>query len=144
VLASGSVANDGSAAFTATRDYLMKNVYVMTARQDQQLGYALDSRWYHIPEFTQYMRDGLQKLTLADVNAAIKRHLQAQNVSVVMITQDADGLKQQLVSDAPSSIEYDGQKPKALLDEDKVIGAMKLNIPAGQVIVTPIDEVFAK
>ena len=38
--------------FEATRDYLMKNVYVMTARQDQQLGYALDSQWYGIGEFT--------------------------------------------------------------------------------------------
>ena len=36
----------------------MNNVYVMTARQDQQLGYALDSQWYGIGEFTAYMRDG--------------------------------------------------------------------------------------
>jgi zinc protease len=32
--------------FESSRDYLMKNVFVMTARQDQQLGYALDSKWY--------------------------------------------------------------------------------------------------
>ena len=43
--------------FESTRDYLMKNVYVMTARQDQQLGYALDSNWYGIGEFTEYMRE---------------------------------------------------------------------------------------
>ena len=42
--------------FETTRDYLMNNVYVMTARQDQQLGYALDSQWYGIGEFTDYMR----------------------------------------------------------------------------------------
>ena len=36
------------ADFETTRDYLMKNVYVMTAPQDQQLGYALDSAWYGI------------------------------------------------------------------------------------------------
>ncbi len=57
--------------FETTRNYLMKNVYVMTARQDQQLGYALDSRWYGIPEFTRYMRDGLQKLT---VDGRERRH----------------------------------------------------------------------
>ena len=44
-----------------TRDYLMKNVYVMTARQDDQLGYALDSRWYGIGEFTGFMRDALRR-----------------------------------------------------------------------------------
>ena len=130
--------------FETTRNYLMKNVYVMTARQDQQLGYALDSRWYGIPEFTKYMRDGLQKLTVADVNAAIKRHFSAKDLSVVIITNDAAGLKQALASDAPSSIKYDGEKPKELLEEDKVIGAMKLTIAPEKITVTPITEVFAK
>ncbi len=50
----------------------MKNVYVMTATQDQQIGYALDSKWYGIPEYTKYMRSALQKLTRDDVNRAIK------------------------------------------------------------------------
>ena len=45
------------AEFETTRDYLMKNVFVMTATQDQQLGYALDSKWYGIPEYTAYMRE---------------------------------------------------------------------------------------
>jgi len=129
--------------FEKTRDYLLKNVFVMTARQDQQLGYALDSRWYGIPEFTSYMREGLQKLTLDQVNSAIKQHLQARNLSVVMITDDAEGLKKALVSDAFSPVKYDGQKPKALLDEDKAIGAMKLNIAAANITITPVEEVFA-
>lgn len=130
--------------FTATRDYLMKNVYVMTARQDQQLGYALDSRWYGIPEFAEYMRSGLQALTLDQVNAAIKRHLTADNLSVIAVTNDARALEQALASDVFSPIKYDGEKPPALLDEDKVIGALKLGIPAGQIRITPIAEVFAR
>jgi zinc protease len=130
--------------FETTRNYLMKNVYVMTARQDQQLGYELDSRWYGIGEFTKYMRDGLQKLTVADVNAAIRRHFSAKDLSVVIVTKDAAGLKQALASDAPSSIKYDGEKPKELLDEDTVIGTMKLNIAPEKIRVTPITEVFAR
>ena len=51
--------------FETTRDYLMNNVYVMTARQDQQLGYALDSQWYGIGEFTAFMRRALSRLTVA-------------------------------------------------------------------------------
>jgi zinc protease len=133
-----------SADFEATRDYLMKNVYVMTARQDQQLGYALDSRWYGIGEFTEYMRGRLQTLTADQVNAAVKRHLSAQNLSVVIVAKDAAGLKQALVSDGVSAIQYDGEKPKALLDEDRLIGATKLNIAAARVKVTPINEVFAQ
>jgi zinc protease len=131
--------------FESTRQYLMKNVYVMTARQDQQLGYALDSKWYGTGEFTQYMRDALQKLTVEQVNAAVKNHLTAKDLSVVFITKDAQGLKQALLSDAFSPMTYDAaDKPKALLDEDKVIGAMKLGIAADKVRITPIAQVFAK
>jgi zinc protease len=130
--------------FEETRDYLMKNVYVMTARQDQQLGYALDSKWYGIPAYTEYMRAGLSALTLDQVNAAIKRHLNADNMSIVIIAKDAQGLKQTLVADAFSPIKYDGAKEKPLLDEDRVIGALKLGIPASHVTVTPIADVFAK
>jgi zinc protease len=130
--------------FEATRDYLMKNVFVMTATQDAQLGYALDSQWYRTPEFTQMMRDGLAKLTAADVNAAIRKHLSAKNLSVVFITKDAAGLKEKLVSDAFSPISYDAQKPQELLDEDKAIGAMKLGIRPEAVRITPATEAFAQ
>jgi zinc protease len=131
------------ADFENTRDYLMKNVYVMTQTQDQQLGYALDSKWYGIPEFTGYMRGALGRLTLADVNAAIRKHLSATDLDVVMITKDADGLRDALVSDAFSPITYDGTKPAALLAEDKVIGARKLNIPADRVKITDVTAVFS-
>ena len=57
--------------FEATRDYLMKNVYVKTSTANQQVGYALDSQWYGIGEYAEHMRAALSKLTLADVNAAI-------------------------------------------------------------------------
>ncbi|AKU20926.1 pitrilysin family protein [Massilia sp. NR 4-1] len=129
--------------FDITRGYLMKNVFVMTSTQDQQLGYALDSQWYGTPEFTKLMRDGLGKLTVDDVNAAIRKHLSSKNLSVVMIAKDAAGLKDKLLSDAFSPIKYDGNKPKELLDEDQVIGNMKLNIKPEAVKITPAANVFA-
>ena len=82
----------------------MKNVYVLTATQNQQLGYALDSKWYGIPEYTEYMRKGLSGLTVEKVNAAVKKHLQWKDAFVVMIADDAEGLKKALVSDAFSPI----------------------------------------
>jgi zinc protease len=77
------------------------------------------------------------------VNAAIKRHLTADNLSVVIVAKDAAGLKQSLVSDAFSPIQYDGEKPEALLSEDRIVGALKLRIPQANVRITPIDEGFA-
>jgi zinc protease len=130
--------------FEGARNYLMKNVYLLTSTQNAQLGYALDSDWYGIPEYTAYMRDTLARLTRADVNAAIKRHLSPQNLSIVIITQDAQPLRDALVSDAFSPVKYDAEKPPALLEEDKVIGALKLGIREDAVRITPVAEVFAK
>ena len=62
----------------------------------------------------------------------------------MIVTKDAAGLKQALASDAVSPIRYDGEKPTALLEEDRLIGAMKLNIASGNVTITPINQVFAK
>jgi zinc protease len=130
--------------FENTRNYLTKNVYLMTATQDQQLGYALDSDWYGIGEFTTYMRERLAKLNREDVNRAIKKHLSAKNLSIVIVTKDAQALKDALIADAFSPITYDGEKPPELLAEDKVIGAKKLRIRAEDVRITTVQEVFAR
>jgi zinc protease len=132
------------ADFDATRDYLMKNVYLMTASQDQRLGYALDQWWFGLPEYTEFMRAQYEKLTRDDVNRAIRKYLSAQNVDVVIVTQDANALRDLLISDAPSQIKYDAPKPAEIIDEDKIIGAYKLNIKPENVTIVPVDEVFAK
>jgi zinc protease len=61
-----------------------------------------------------------------------------------MIAQDAEGLRDKLVSDAFSPVKYDAEKPKSLLAEDKVIGALKLGIKPEAVKITPVEDVFAK
>ena len=139
------VANGLTAAeFETTRDYLMKNVFVMTATQDQQLGYALDSRWYGIPEYTAYMREKLSKLTLAEVNAAVRRHLSGEDLQVVVIAKDAKGLAQRLAAETAPPIQYDAPKPAGVLQEDQLIGAMKLGLRPESIRITPVDEVFAR
>jgi zinc protease len=130
--------------FEATRDYLMKNVYVKTSTADEQIGYALDSQWYGMGDYTEQMRAALAKLTVADVNRAIRKHIRPRDMQIVMITKDAERLKQQLVSDEVSTVKYEAEKPQALLDEDKVIGAMKLGIRADAVRIIPAEDVFRR
>jgi zinc protease len=134
----------GEEEFQATREYLAKSVAVMTARQEQQVGYALDSRWYGIPEFASYVREGLEKLTREEVNAAVRRHLSADDLSLVFVTRDAKALAEALLSDAPSTVAYDAAKPPALLEEDRRVGAMRLGIRPEALRVTRAAEVFAR
>lgn len=128
--------------FENVRNYLSKNVFVMTSTQDQQLGYALDSNWYGIDGFADYMRAALADMTVEDVNAAIRRHFSADKLFISYVTEDAEGLKAQLVSDAFSPMSYDADKPQALLDEDQLIGAMPLDIDADSVTIVPVESVF--
>jgi zinc protease len=90
------------------------------------------------------MRDGLAKLTREEVNAAVKRHLSATDLSFVVVTKDAKGLADALVADGPTTVSYDAEKPAALLDEDRRIGTTKLGIAAGAVRVTKVEDVFAR
>lgn len=130
--------------FESTRDYLSKNVYLMTATQDARLGYALDSWWFGIPEYTDYMRAQYAKLTRDDVNNALKKYLSAQNLQVVIVTKDAQGLADLLTKDEPSQIKYDSEKPADIMAEDKVIGAYKLAVRPENVHIVKADEIFAK
>ena len=129
--------------FQNTRDYVMKNVYLLTSTQNQRLGYALDSWWYGIPEYVDYMRAQYSKLTREQVNAAIRKHLSTKNMHVVIITKDAEGLRDLLLKDAESSIKYDAPKPD-LAAEDKTIGNYKLNIKPENIRIVNVDDVFSK
>jgi len=130
--------------FEATRQFLTKYVNVLTKAQDEQLGYALDSRYYGIPNFGDYVRGALAKLTLEDVNRAIKKYLQADNVKIVVVTKDGAAFKQAAIENKPSPISYATPPPKEILDEDKIIENYRLNFNAKRVEVLPVDQVFQK
>ena len=128
--------------FEATRAYLSKYVSLLTDGQTLQLGYAIDSRYYGIDEFSEYVRDGLNRLTLADVNRVIRENLRTDNVQYVFVTRDGEDLRERLVSDRPSPIRYEAEKPETLLAEDREIEAIPLGLDADSVRVVPAREVF--
>lgn len=129
-------------AFESTREFLSKYVNILTATQDDQLGYALDSRYYGIKDFPTYMREQLAKLTLADVNRAIKQYLKSDAMRIAIITKDAAGLRQAILSNKPSPITYNAPKPQEITDEDKVIERYQIVVKPADVTIVPVDKVF--
>jgi zinc protease len=128
--------------FEATREFLTKYNNILTQTQDAQLGYALDSRYYNIPDYGSYMREQLAKLTLEDVNNAIRKHLKSDAMRIVIITKDGEALREALVSNRPSPITYNSPKPKEITDEDKVIEGFKINVKPEDIVVVPVEKVF--
>lgn len=128
--------------FEATREFLTKFVDVLLQTQSASLGYALDSRFYDIPEFGEFLKGELTKLTLEKVNEAIKRHLKSNQMRVVMVTKDADALKEAIVSGKPSPITYNSPKPDDIIAEDKIIEKYSIPTKSEWVSVVPVDSVF--
>ncbi|MGI9054381.1 MAG: M16 family metallopeptidase [Pyrinomonadaceae bacterium] len=128
--------------FEGSRQFLMKYVNILTQTKDGELGYALDSRYYGIPDFNQYMKDNLAKLTLEDVNKAIKKYLTTNKMRVVLITKDAEGLKKKIVENQPGNITYASPKPNEILDEDKVISVFPIPVKTADISITPVENVF--
>jgi zinc protease len=128
--------------FQETRDFLIKYVNILTQTKDAELGYALDSRYYQIENFNEYMKKALAKLTLKDVNKAIKKHLKTENMRIVMITKDAEGLRDEIINNTPGVLKYPVEKPKEIIAEDKIIATYKIPVKAENISITPIGEVF--
>ena len=128
--------------FETTRAFLSKFVSLLMDGQSRQLGYAIDSQYYQTDNFASYVRDGLEKLTLADVNRVIRENLSTRDVQYVFVTADAEDLRRRLVSDQPSPISYDADKPSVLLDEDKLISEIPLDFDADKVTLVSGEEVF--
>jgi zinc protease len=129
-------------AFESTREFLSKYVNVLTATQDAQLGYALDGRYYKIKDYPTYMREQLARLTLADVNRAIKEYLKPETMRIAIITKDSAALREAILSNKLSPITYNAPKPKEITDEDKLIEAYKIVVKPADVSVVKVDQVF--
>src|SRR5215813_11011520 len=107
-------------AFETTREFLTKFANVLTQTQSARLGYALDSKYYSIPDYNSYLKAQLAKLTLADVNAAIKRHLKSETMRIAIVTKNGEMLREAVLKNTPSPMTYNSPKPKEIMDEDKV------------------------
>jgi zinc protease len=129
-------------AFDATRQFLTKYSNILTQTQGARLGYALDSRYYGIGDYNTYVRDALAKLTVDDVNRAIRQHLSTDRMQIVIVTKDPKPFQDAVAKNTPSPIVYNSPKPKGIMNEDAVIQAYRMNVKPEQVTVVPVERVF--
>ncbi len=65
-------------------------------------------------------------------------------MQIVFVTNDAQALKEALVSNAPSPYTYPTPKPEKILEEDKQISTYKLAIKPENVTIVPVGDLFIK
>jgi zinc protease len=130
--------------FELTRDFLRKYILHFADTTGQRLGYAIDDRFYgidgsHLQKFAQ----ALETMTLEQVNAAIKRHIHPDELAIVIVTGQAEAMRDAIVADQPATITYPSPKPEDVLAEDQLIGAHKLGVLEENVTIIGVDEMFA-
>jgi len=128
--------------FERTRSFLAKYVNVLTKTKSGELGYAIDSAYYGIPNYNEYMKAALAKLTLEDVNRAIRNHLRTENLQIVGVAKDTAGLMAQLTSGEPMPVHYNSPKSQEIVDEDKIVEKWPLGLKRDDVSIVPVDKVF--
>jgi zinc protease len=130
------------AAFEETRSFYTKYVNLLMKTKRAELGYAIDSLYYGIPDYATYLRAALAKLTVDDVNRAVRKHLRADNLVIAVVAKDCEALKRQFLSGEPSPMKYNSPKPPEVLAEDKVVESWKLDLKPENVQILPVDTVF--
>ena len=129
--------------FELTRKFLKGYTLHYAPTTMMKLGYAIDDRFYGIEEghWLRFSRM-LDELTREEVNAALRKHFNYENLKAVFITPDAEGLKSALVNNAPSPITYASEKPTEVIEEDKEISTYPIVVKPENVTIVKADEVF--
>jgi zinc protease len=111
--------------------------------EQQRLGNLLDDAFYGVPSpYLSALCDRMAKLTREQVNEAIKRHLHPEALQVAVVAPNAAALVDAVVTNAPSPITYPSEKPKSVLDEDKLIEVYPVAILKENISVLPLAKVF--
>jgi zinc protease len=126
--------------FELTRDFLRSYSKLYVQTPEKQLGFLMDSRFYGRQDYIQELDALLAKLTVEDVNRAIRAHWQVENMFVTIVTDksEAQPLAESLRNNSPSPMSYANLVreglPQAVLAEDEEVAKYRLNIKSVEVI----------
>ncbi|MEM7354632.1 MAG: pitrilysin family protein [Acidobacteriota bacterium] len=132
--------------FELTRSFLSKYYLHFAETTGQRLGYRVDDSFYGIDGDGHLARFGemMSSLTLEEVNAAITKYLQLDNLKIAIVTGEAEALQKAMLEDAPSPMTYSIEKPAEVLEEDKEIEDFPLTIAEDGVRVVPVEDIFGQ
>ncbi|HEU4363855.1 MAG TPA: pitrilysin family protein [Candidatus Krumholzibacteria bacterium] len=129
--------------FERTRTFLEHYSKLWAQDQNRRLGYLMDSRFYGTDDYIATLPAKLDQVTLDQVNAAIRRHLNARNLRIAVITRGADDFLQDLITNKPSPMTYEAEGiPADVVSEDGVVAVYKLNVNREASKIMDAEEMF--
>jgi zinc protease len=137
--------NDGltQEEFEEARSFVKNYSKLWAQDQSRRLGYLMDSRFYGVDDFLGTLPAKLDALTRDQVNAAIKKHLQSQNLCVAVVTKGAEAFLHDVMNNTPSPMMYDAEGiPQDVLEQDKTISVYPLKVNAAASKAVPVSDMF--
>jgi zinc protease len=137
--------NDGlsQADFEEARSFVKNYSKLWAQDQSRRLGYLMDSRFYGVDDFLGTLPARLDALTRDEVNAAIKKHLQQNNLCVAVVTKGAEAFLHDVMNNTPSPMTYDAEGiPQDVLDQDKTIATWPLKVNGAASKVVSVSDMF--
>jgi zinc protease len=126
-----------------TRAFLKNYSRLWAQDQNRRLGYLMDSRFYGTGDYLAALPAKLDALTLDQVNAAIKRHLQSERLCVAIVTRDADAFLNELITNRDSPMTYEAEGiPESVIAEDREVAVFKLNVNRAASKIVDVEEMF--
>ena len=132
--------------FIATKTFLRSYSKLYAQSPAQQLGWLMDSRFYGRMDYLAELDKLLEKTTLEQVNAAIRKYWQTDNMFVTIVTDasEAQPLADSLINNTASPMSYSdlvraGLSPE-LLAEDDAVANFHLNVT--KVTIVPSADTF--
>lgn len=99
--------------FEDVRAYLKGWVPMLAQDPGRRLAFALDAEASGVPNLLTSLPTALDSLTLEQANEAIARHLEPENLKIVAVTGDPEGLRDRLLAPDPTPIAYRDVTPDA-------------------------------
>lgn len=131
------------ADFTRVRDFASQYYALFLQTESRRLGYTIDDHFYGMDQaWLERVRAAWQRMTVAEVNAAIRRHLDPSRLQIAAVTSHAAAFADALASDAPSPITYDTPPAESVLAEDREIQAYPIRIARDHIRIVPVASIF--
>lgn len=126
--------------FEETRTFLLSYTKLYAQTPAAQLGWLMDSKFYGRGNYLQDLDRLLRKVTREDVNKAVRKYWQINNMFVTIVTDvsEAEPLAKSLKENLDSPMSYSNLVksglPEDVLAEDDEVAKYKLNVQSVNIV----------
>jgi zinc protease len=133
----------GEDEFRDVVSHLRGAIPLLAKDPGRRLAYALDAAATGTPNLLEIIPAKLDTLTREEVLAAMQRHIKPEQMAIVAVSGDAEGLRGKLLATEPTPMVYADVKPDdAQAQRDVAVAARKVPVAAEKVVIVNAQGLF--